>query len=102
MVEAWERFHDLLRRCLHHRLTRWMQVHTFYNGLNNSARIIVDASEEGALMKKTTNKDYEILEDTTTNSNHWPRDRSVPRKPLARADTEVLNHLVNHVAQLTK
>ena len=45
---------------------------------------------------------YEILEDTTTNSNQWPRDRSTPMKPLAGADTEVLSNLVNHVAQLTK
>ena len=24
LVEAWERFHELLRRCPHYRLTRWM------------------------------------------------------------------------------
>ena len=24
LAEAWERFHELLRRCPHHRLTRWM------------------------------------------------------------------------------
>ena len=102
MAEAWERFHELLRRCPHHRLTRWMQVHTFYNGLSDSARTIIDASAGGALMKKTTDKAYEILEDTTTNSNKWPRDRSATRKSLVRADTEVLSNLVNHVAQLTK
>ena len=27
LAEAWDRFHELLR-CPHHRLTRWMQVHT--------------------------------------------------------------------------
>ena len=43
-------------------------MHTFYNGLNDSARTIVDASTGGALMKKTTDQAYEILEDTTTNS----------------------------------
>ena len=102
LAEAWERFHELLRRCPHHRLTRWMQVHTFYNGLSDSARTIIDASARGVLMKKTTYQDYEILEDTTTNSNQWPRDRSAPRKPLAGANTEVLSNLVNHVAQLTK
>ena len=77
-------------------------MYTFYNGLSNSARTIIDASIRGALMKKTTDKAYEILEDITTNSNHWPRDRSAPRKSLAEADTEVLSNLVNHVAQLTK
>ena len=53
-------------------------------------------------MKKTTDKVYEILEDTTTNSNQWPRDKSAPRKPLAGVDIEILNNLVNHVSQLTK
>ena len=69
LAEARERFHELLRRCPHHRLTRWMQVHTFYNGLCDSTRIIIDASIGGALMKKTTYQAYEILEDTTTNTN---------------------------------
>ena len=44
-------------------------MHTFYNGLRDSARTIIDASVGGALMKKTTDQAYEILEDTTTNSN---------------------------------
>ena len=79
-----------------------MQVHMFYNGLSDSARAIIDALIGGALMKKSKNQAYEILENTTTNSNQWPRDRSAPRKPLAGANTEVLNNLVNHVAELTK
>ena len=53
-------------------------------------------------MKKTTDQAYEILEDTTTNTNQWPRDRSTPRKPSTRANTKILSNLVNHVAQLTK
>ena len=52
-------------------------------------------------MKKTTYQAYEILEDTSTNTNQWPRDRSAPKKPLVGADTEVLSNLVNHVTQLT-
>ena len=102
LVEAQERFHELLRRCPHHKLTRWMQVHTFYNGLSDSGRTIIDASAGGALIEKTTYQPYEILEDTTTNTNQRPRDRSVPRKSLVRADTEVLSNMVNHVVQLTK
>ena len=38
----------------------------------------------------------------STNSNQWPRDRTIPRKAVASADTEVLSNLVNHVVQLTK
>ena len=69
LVEAWAKFHELLRKCPHHRLTKWMQVHTFYNGLRNATRTVVDASVGRALMKKTTNQAYEILEDATTNTN---------------------------------
>ena len=52
-----------------------MQVHTFYNGLSDSARTIIDASAGATLMKKTTDQADEILEDTITNTNQWPRDR---------------------------
>ena len=87
LVEAWERFHELIRRSPHHRLTKWMQVHTFYNGPSDSSRTIIDASVGGALMKKTIDQAYEILKDTTTNTIQWPRDRSAPRNPSAEADT---------------
>ena len=75
MAEAWDRFHELLRKCPHHRLTRWMQVHTFYNGLRNATRTVINASESGALMKKTMDQAYEILEDVATNTNSGPEIR---------------------------
>ena len=77
-------------------------MHTFYNDLSDSARTIIDASTRGTLMKKTTNQAYKILEDTTTNSNQRPQDRSAPRKSLASAEIEVPSNLLNHVTQLTK
>ena len=102
LAEAWDRFHELLRKCQHHRLTRWMQGHTFYNGLRNATRIVIDASEEGSLMKKTMDQAYEILEDATTNTNQWPREKTTPVKAIGGTDNEVLNNLVTHVAHLTK
>ena len=75
-----------------------MQGHTFYNALSASARTIIDVSAGGALMKKTTYQAYEILEDTTTNTNHWPRNRSASRNPSAGADIEILSNMVNHFA----
>ena len=102
LAEAWDRFHELLRKCPHHRLTRWMQVHTFYNGLRNATRTMIDASAGGALMKKTTDQAYEILEDAATNTNQWPREKATPVNAVGGSDNAVLNNLVNHVAQLTK
>ena len=102
LAEAWERFHGLLRRCPHHKLTRWMQVHTLNNSLRDATRTVINASTRGALMKKTTDQAYEILEDTTTNNNQWHRDRISSRKEVGGVDNEVLSNLVTHVAQLTK
>ena len=102
LAEAWDRFHELLRKCPHHRLTRWMQVNTFYNGLRNATRTVIDASLGGALMKKTTDQAYEILEDAASNTNQWTREKTTPLKAMGGTDNEVLNNLVTHVAQLTK
>ena len=53
-------------------------------------------------MKKTTDQAYEILEDAATNTNQWPREKATPVSAVSGTDNEVLNNLVNHVAQLTK
>ena len=63
---------------------------------------MIDASAFGALMKKTTDQAYEILEDAATNTNQWLRDKITPVKAIGRTDNEVLSNLVTHVAQLTK
>ena len=75
-----------------------MQVHTFYNGLRDAIKTVIDASAGGALMKKTTDQAYEILEDAATNNNKWPRDRIIPVKAMGGTDNEVLSNLVTHVA----
>ena len=77
-------------------------VHTFYNGLRSATRIVIDASERGALMKKTTDQAYEILEDAATNTNQWPRDKITLVKVVGGIDNEVLSNLITHVAQLTR
>ena len=79
-----------------------MQVHTFYNYLRDATRTVIGASVGGALMKKTMNQAYEILEDAATNTNQWPRDRTTPVKAVSGTDNEVLSNLVTHVAQFTK
>ena len=63
---------------------------------------MIDALAGGVLMKKTTNQAYEILEDAATNTNQWPREKTTPVKSKGGTDNEVLNNLVNHVAQMTK
>ena len=74
-----------------------MQVNTFYNDLRDATKTVIDASTGGALMKKTTDQAYEILEDTTTNRNQWPKDRFTSGKAMGGVDNDFFSNLVNHV-----
>ena len=66
--EAWDRYKDLLRKCTHHGLKKWMQVHHFYNGLTGTTITLLDASAGGALMSKSENEAYQLLEDMALNN----------------------------------
>ncbi|KAH9725969.1 hypothetical protein KPL70_008085 [Citrus sinensis] len=87
LYEAWERFNELLRRCPHHGIPCCIQLETFYNGLNPSTRLMVDASANGALLSKSYTEAYEILKRIANNNYQWP---SV-RQPAIRGSAGVHN-----------
>lgn len=76
LYEAWERYKDMLRRCPHHGLSTWLQVQTFYIGLCCPTRTMIDAATGGALMSKTHDEAYTLLEEMASNNYQWPSDRS--------------------------
>ena len=75
LYEAWERFKDLLRRCPHHGIPKWLLVQTFYNGLNSQVRTSIDAAAGGALMAKNYDEAYNLLENMAANNYQWPTSR---------------------------
>ena len=77
LCDAWERFEELLRKCPHHGIPCCIQLETFYNGLNPSTRLMVDASANEALLSKSYNEAYEILERIANNSYQSPSTRPV-------------------------
>ncbi|KAH9651058.1 Endonuclease [Citrus sinensis] len=95
LYEAWERFKELIRRCLHHGIPSCIQLETFYNGLNPSTRLKVDASANGALLSKSYTEAYEILERIANNNYQWPS----ARQPAARGSTGV--HNINAITALS-
>ncbi|XP_024025398.1 uncharacterized protein LOC112092750 [Morus notabilis] len=102
LYEAWERYKELMRRCLHHGLPKWMQVHNFYNGLSGTTRTLIDVSAGGALMKKTEDEAYELLEDMATNNYQWPSERSIPKKIAGLHEVEAITNLTAQIASLSK
>ncbi|KAJ9557548.1 hypothetical protein OSB04_012162 [Centaurea solstitialis] len=77
---AWERFKELLRKCPHHGIPYCIQLETFYNGLNEGARQMLDATTGGAFTARSYNEGYLILERISNNNGHWVDPRSIPNR----------------------
>ncbi|KAI5349909.1 hypothetical protein L3X38_002800 [Prunus dulcis] len=57
-----------------------MQVQTFYNGLNTTSKTLIDAAAGGALIAKTQDEAYELLESMASNSYQWPSEHAMAKK----------------------
>ncbi|KAJ4723309.1 DNA-directed DNA polymerase [Melia azedarach] len=102
LSEAWERYKDMLRRCSHHGLPSWLQVQTFYNGLSCTTRTMIDAAAGGALMSKTPDEAYQLLEEMASNNYQWPSDRSTQRKVVGVHEIDAITTLTAQVTTLSR
>ncbi|KAJ4724582.1 DNA-directed DNA polymerase, partial [Melia azedarach] len=102
LYEAWERYKEMMRRCLHHGLPKWLQVQTFYNGLGASTRTLVDAAAGGALMGKSIDEAYDLLEEMAANAFQWPAERLTPKKAFGVNEVDNISALTAQLATLTK
>ncbi|XP_027368307.1 uncharacterized protein LOC113874269 [Abrus precatorius] len=62
LYEAWERYKELLRRCPYHCIPEWMQLETFYNGMNPATRNMIDAAAGGSLNTKSLEEAQGIID----------------------------------------
>lgn len=83
LYEAWEHYKDMLRKCPHHGMPKWLVSQTFYNGLGASNRTLIDAAEGGAFNMKTEQEAYNLIEQIAMNNYQWPTERLVQRRALA-------------------
>nr|GFB50043.1 reverse transcriptase domain-containing protein [Tanacetum cinerariifolium] len=60
--EAWERFKEMLKVCLHYGFTELSQIDTFYNGLNDNDQDSLNVAAGGNLLSKTTREALNIIE----------------------------------------
>ncbi|KAF7812974.1 uncharacterized protein G2W53_033950 [Senna tora] len=102
LYEAWERFKELLRKCPHHGLPKWLQVQTFYNGLSSEIRTSIDAAAGGALMSKPVDAAYTLLETMKSNNHQWHSDRHVHARVAGVQDSDMFASLSSQIAVLTK
>nr|GEV18226.1 DNA-directed DNA polymerase [Tanacetum cinerariifolium] len=76
--EAWERFKEMLRQCLHHGFSELHQINTFYNGLNEHKQDSLNVAAGGNLLRKTP-QDALIINENKSKV-HYSRNRPVAFK----------------------
>jgi len=107
LYDAWESFKEMLRICPHHGLEKSLIVHTFYNGLSYTTKMIVDAGASGALMNKNYTEAYALIEDMAQNHYQWTNERALQTPTPSKKEAgmyEVSNygHLAAKVDALTQ
>ena len=59
-----------------------MPLKTFYNGLTNETKTLVDVIAGRSLMGKNIEDVYELLEKIAANAYQWPTEHNAPKKTL--------------------
>ncbi|KAG8475377.1 hypothetical protein CXB51_031902 [Gossypium anomalum] len=88
--------------CPHHGLPLWLQVQTFYNGVNPSTRQIIDAAAGGTINNKTPEEAYEFIEEMSLNNYQWQVMRTKPTKIAGVYNVESVTMQLNQVELLNK
>jgi len=95
LYEAWERFKDLQWQCPHRGAPDWLLVQTFYNELEHSVKISVDAAVGGALMRKLIEAAKALLEEMASNNYHLSTERAIPKRSSGRYEVDVATLLTS-------
>ncbi|XP_042426035.1 uncharacterized protein LOC122013888 [Zingiber officinale] len=101
LFEAWDRFKGLLQQFPHHGLEKWLVIHTFYNGISYSTKVSLDSAAGGALMNKTLEEAFDIIESVALNHHQWAIERENPVRLAGKYEVSALDSLAAKVDALT-
>ncbi|XP_063946016.1 uncharacterized protein LOC135151483 [Daucus carota subsp. sativus] len=99
--EAWERYKEMLRKCPHHGMPDWMVINCFYNGLGPQSRPMLDAASGGALLTKSYEEAYELIEMMAANEYQNPTQRLHQGKAAGILDVDATTALTAQIKALT-
>ncbi|CAL9024859.1 unnamed protein product [Prunus brigantina] len=91
--ECWERYKEMISSCPHHNIETWMQMQSFYEGLLDSERMMVDATSGEGLMNKTADEAFTLFESLSANSQQWShsKGRGAPMKAVMQTNQNLQN-----------
>ncbi|KAJ9535332.1 hypothetical protein OSB04_un001557 [Centaurea solstitialis] len=99
LYETWERYKGLLKKCPHHGLNNWMIIQTFFGGLHQQFKNDITAAAGGALMNKTFEEAWELIENLAEHSYATPR--SAVRRVASVQEPDELKEIKAQLVALT-
>ncbi|CAL1381839.1 unnamed protein product [Linum trigynum] len=82
--DAWERFSDYFFQCPHHVFEEQFWIETFYGGLIQDDKILIDSLCQGKLMNMIPPQVTKFLEDMALKGYDWGLKRSGKRSTERR------------------
>ncbi|CAM8972995.1 unnamed protein product [Rhodiola kirilowii] len=79
LYDAWERYKELTRMCPHHNLEQWQIIDTFYQGIDQGMRTLINQAAGGGLNQVPLEDTYDIIERPAQDYHLWTSDRGNPR-----------------------
>jgi Retrotransposon gag protein len=71
LSEAWDRYQELLHLCPHYGLKKWFILQIFYEGLEQSSKLTIDAAAGGNLMNMSARDAYKLIDEMALGQQQW-------------------------------
>ncbi|GJU54070.1 reverse transcriptase domain-containing protein [Tanacetum coccineum] len=98
--EAWDRFNDLLRACLHHGFSELHQLDTFYNALNSNDQDSLNSAAGGNFLDKMPRDCLRIIKSKSKVRNS--RNKPVVAKVSSSTSTLEISSEVSELKDMVK
>ncbi|PON62822.1 hypothetical protein PanWU01x14_134980 [Parasponia andersonii] len=85
----------------YNRMPRWLQVQTFYNGLDYMSKSVVDRVAGGSLYSKTADEVYEMIK-AMAYYYQFQSQYSMPTRAIGAYEADVILALSPHAATLSR
>ena len=106
LYEAWSQFKDLLYKVPHHGIELWLQVQTFYDGVDRQTKRAIDYAANGKLSKLHVDKCWEVIEDLANYEEEEWEDPMFPEKSMPNhihaTQEQLFESLTRQVDELMK
>ena len=98
LTEMWDKYKELLGKCPHHGLIRWIQIYNFYTSLNAHTRKTIDTLVGVIFFKKKTQQAFDLLDGIAKNSYQWSQERMVTGNGNGEVSIDVFSNLAAQVS----